>query len=102
MDVKTNQDLRPNFSDFMEQLDLLVTCNRYDNQRAKIGMNVQDQPSPQEQREYMEPRLEELKFDFMPKSKNKVYHIVSAEWFTAWKKYVGLVKQELPEDGPKS
>ena len=50
----------------------------------------------------MEPRLEELKFDFMPKSKNKVYHIVSAEWFTAWKKYVGLEKQELPEDGPKS
>ena len=46
-------------------------------------------------------RLDELKYDFMPKEKNKVYHVVSAEWFKQWKTYVGLNDETpKPEDGP--
>lgn len=74
---------------------MLVTCNRYDNQRAKNGKRHEEQPSPEEQKAYLEPKLEDMQYDFMPKQKNQVYHVVSAEWFKAWKSYVGI-DQETP------
>lgn len=50
----------------------------------------------------MVPKLEDLKYDFMPKEKNKVYHIVSLEWFKSWKTYVGIGDETpKPEDGPQ-
>jgi hypothetical protein len=42
----------------------------------------------------MTPLLEDMKYDFMPKTKNKIYHVVSAEWFKQWRKYVGLDKSD--------
>lgn len=49
----------------------------------------------------MAERLDELKYDFMPNEKNKVYHVVSTEWFKQWKTYVGLSEETpKPEDGP--
>ena len=64
-------------------------------------MRQTEQPSPQEQKQYMAERLDELKYDFMPKEKNKVYHVVSTEWFKQWKTYVGLSEETpKPEDGP--
>lgn len=65
-------------------------------------MGVEEQPSPEEQRAYMVQKLDEMQFDFMPKQKNKVYHVVSNEWFKAWKAYVGLNEETpKPEDGPE-
>ena len=36
----------------------------------------------------MREKLEDFKFDGMPKDKNQLYHIVSKEWFEDWKNYV--------------
>lgn len=65
-------------------------------------MRSEEQPSPEEQKANMVPKLEEMQFEFMPKEKNKVYHVVSNEWFKAWKRYVGLNEETpTPEDGPE-
>jgi hypothetical protein len=47
----------------------------------------------------MEERLSDFDFDFLPKESNRVYHVVSMDWFKSWKRYVGLEQvQEKPEE----
>ena len=42
----------------------------------------------------MREKLEDFKFDGMPKDKNQLYHIVSKEWFEDWKNYVQMPSTE--------
>jgi hypothetical protein len=42
--------------------------------------------------------LEDFKFDFMPRKRNVVYHVVSTDWFKAWQTYVGITADEKIED----
>ena len=67
---------------------------RYDNSKAKQGMNLENQPKLKDQREYMREKLKDFKFDGMPKDKNQLYHIVSKEWFEDWKNYVQMASSE--------
>lgn len=55
----------------------------------------------------MRNKLEDLKFDGMPKEKNKLYHIVSKEWFEDWKLYVQMptgesqAEEKEPQKAPQ-
>lgn len=44
-----------------------------------------------------------MQFDFMPKQAHQIYHIVSADWLSKWKSFVGIVEQsqdaEAAEEG---
>lgn len=76
-------------------LDLLVLAYKYDNSKAKAGLcDPKLTPAAEQQREYMEPLLQEMEIDFMPKSSHQVYHVVSMEWFNQWKRWVGLPVKE--------
>ena len=33
-----------------------------------------------------------MEFDFLPTRKNQLYHIVSNEWYSDWKKWVGIAE----------
>ena len=46
----------------------------------------------------MEPLLQEMEIDFMPKRSYQVYHVVSTEWFNQWKRWAGLPVKETPQD----
>ena len=89
VDPKTNQQIKPTFEKFMHTLEALVNSFKYDNQEAR-NPRPSKTPSQQQQKEYMEEKLMEYKFDGMPKKENQLYHIVSAEWFQNWKRYVGI------------
>ena len=39
----------------------------------------------------MRGELEAFRLDFMPKKANLLYHIISAEWYSNWRKYAGYL-----------
>lgn len=83
------------FEQYVAMLEKLVQTFKYDDLLVSRGMRERrlEEPSPKEQRTYMEERLAEMQFDFMPKQENQLYHVVSAEWFANWKAYVGIVEE---------
>lgn len=44
----------------------------------------------------MEPLLQEMEIDFMPRKSYQIYHVVSTEWFNHWKRWVALPVKETP------
>lgn len=80
-------------------LDLLVVAIKYDNAKAKAGLcDPKLTPTAEQQKEYMEPLLQEMEFDFMPKRGYQVYHVVCTEWFNQWKRWVGLPVKAAQQD----
>lgn len=50
----------------------------------------------------MEPLLQEMEIDFMPKRSYQVYHVVCTEWFNQWKRWVGLQIKDAQQDAGQS
>ena len=50
----------------------------------------------------MEPLLQEMEIDFMPKRSYQVYHGVCTEWFNQWKRWVGLQIKDAQQDAGQS
>ena len=67
IDSRTNQEIKPRFEDFTQTLAHQVESYKYDNERARKRMDPDKVPTAQEQKSYMQERLEDFKFDFMPK-----------------------------------
>ena len=88
--------IRPPFEEFVEKLDLMTLCYQIDNDKSKSGLKQENHPSKEDQKTKMEALLADYSFDFLPKSANQVYHIVSMEWFEAWKAFVEMEKKEEP------
>lgn len=36
--------------------------------------------------------MQQMEFDFLPTRKNQLYHIVSHEWYSDWKRWVGIAE----------
>lgn len=94
--IKHRQGKKMSFEAYRARvLDLLVLAYKYDNSKAKAGLcDPKLTPAAEQQREYMEPLLQEMEIDFMPKRSYQVYHVVSMEWFNQWKRWVGLPVKE--------
>ena len=53
------QQIKPDFQDFKEQLDILAVYYKNDNYKARQGTNEAIQPKPADQKEKMLKLLEE-------------------------------------------
>lgn len=69
MQVKSKRGTRIDFETYRAKvLEMMVLCFKYDNAKAKGGLcDPRQTPTAQQQREYMEPLLQEMEIDFMPK-----------------------------------
>jgi hypothetical protein len=85
-DPETKAPIRPPFELFVESLGQYVLLFKY----SRTHPSVEVAPSIEKQMKFVEEEMEDFKYDFLPKKRNIVYHIVSAEWFKVWQRYVGI------------
>lgn len=66
---------------------------KYDNNVDRLGLmkhNPEAIPSTEDQKAFVQRSMAEFEIDFEPQEPNKVYHVVSNQWYTNWKEYVNF------------
>ena len=69
---RPGEKIKISFDSYVATLEKQVSTFKYDNFSLNRGMRERkmQEPSLQEQREYMSERLAEMQFDYMPKQEN--------------------------------